>query len=94
MGVYRASFRVPRRLPEGRLLLRFAKVGDLVDVRLNGESVGVRAWPPYEVEVTGKLRRGKNEIEIRIANTLHNLFRRDRRPSGLLGSVQLMVAET
>lgn len=93
IGIYRSSFRAPKPLPEGRLLLRFAKVGDLVDVRLNGEAVGVRAWPPYEVEVTGKLRPGKNEIEIRIANTLHNLFRLDRRPSGLLGSVQLVAAK-
>jgi len=93
IGIYRASFRAPRRLPEGRLILRFAKVGDLVEVRLNGESVGVRAWPPYEVEVTGKVRPGRNDIELRIANTLHNLFRRDRRAAGLLGRVELLVAE-
>jgi len=93
VGIYRTTFKAPRRLPEGRLLLRFAKVGDLVEVRLNGESAGVRAWPPYDVEVTGRLRPGRNEIEVRIANTLHNLFRLDRRPSGLLGGVQLLAAE-
>jgi len=93
VGIYRASFEAPRKLPEGRLLLRFGKVGDLVEVKLNGESLRVLAWPPYHVDVTGKLRKGRNELELLIANTLHNLFRRDRRPSGLLTSVELAVAE-
>jgi hypothetical protein len=92
IGRYRASFVAPRQLPEGRLLLRFGRLAELVDVRLNGEAVGVRAWPPYDVEVTGKLRPGRNEVELHIANTLHNLFRRDARPSGLLQRVDLVVA--
>jgi hypothetical protein len=93
VGRYRATFHAPRRFPEGRLLLRFGLVAELVDVRLNGEAVGVRAWPPYDVEVTGKLRPGRNEVELHIANTLHNLFRRDARPSGLLQGVDLVVAQ-
>jgi hypothetical protein len=92
VGRYRATFRAPRPLSQGRLLLRFGRVGELVDVRLNGERVGVRAWPPYDVEVTGKLRAGRNEVELHIANTLHNLFRRDARPSGLLQGVELVLA--
>jgi hypothetical protein len=93
IGRYRASFVAPRQLPEGRLLLRFGRLAELVDVRLNGEAVGVRAWPPYDVEVTGKLRPGRNEVELHIANTMHNLFRRDARPSGLLQGVDLVVAQ-
>ncbi len=92
VGVYRTSFKVPRRVPDGRLLLRFSRVAELVEVRLNGEPVGVRAWPPYDVEVTGKLKPGKNEVEVRVANTLHNLFMKDRRASGLLGGVELVSA--
>lgn len=93
VGIYRGSFDLPQALPGGRLLLRFAEVGDLVEVVLNGEPVGVRAWPPYHLEVTDKVRPGLNRIELRIANTLQNLFRRDPRPSGLLGGAELVLAQ-
>lgn len=93
IGLYRGSFQLAKRPAGGRLLLRFARVGDLVEVRLNGKSVGTRAWPPYHLEVTAEVRRGRNDVELRIANTLHNLFRQEPRPSGLLGGVELLQAE-
>ncbi len=68
---------------------------DLGDVResakiiINGEIAVTRAWPPYRIKVRAPWRRGMNRIEIRVANTLSNLWDRTRRKSGMSGSVRI-----
>jgi hypothetical protein len=52
--------------------------------------VGVRPWEPYEVDATDAVRRGRNEIAIKVANTLENVIVMSPRPSGLLGEVLLI----
>ena len=52
---------------------------------MNGESAGVRLWPPYGVEITDHVRPGENVLELRVANTLVNLLEAVERPSGLTG---------
>jgi hypothetical protein len=46
-------------------------LGDLsvmAEVKLNGTSLGVLWRPPYRVNITGLLRAGENQLEIRVAN--------------------------
>jgi len=54
----------------------------LASVRVNGSEAGVAAWAPWEVDVTGLLRPGENEIEIGLTNTLRNLLGPHHRPAG------------
>ena len=68
-------------------VLRLGDVRELAEVFVNGRSAGAALWPPYEVPVV--LRAGRNEIRIRVVNTLHNAFVGEARPSGLFGPVRL-----
>lgn len=46
----------------------------LARVWINGESAGFISWEPFNVEVTGLLRRGRNIVEIELITTRRNLF--------------------
>ena len=71
-------------LPAGQraLLTLGALHACLADVRVNGAAAGAIAWPPYELDVTGLLRGGDNEIAIELTNTLRNLLGPHHRPAG------------
>jgi len=83
----------------GRVFLELPGCTDSVDVRINGDSAGVRCWPPYVVEITEQLRAGANTLEVRIANMLGNVILETyagaappRRPtSGLKAAPRLRV---
>ena len=49
-----------------RTWLDLGEVRELAEVVLNGTSLGVVWKPPFRLEVTGKLRAGRNEIQIRV----------------------------
>jgi hypothetical protein len=51
-------------------------------VRLNGSQAGTVAWPPHQVEVTGLLQPGPNQIEIELVGTLRNLLGPHHRAGG------------
>jgi len=63
---------------------------DALEVIVNGEQAGIRLWAPYDMEITGHLIPGENQIELRVANTLINLLEAVERPSGLCGAPRLV----
>jgi len=89
-----ATYRQEVRLPAAkgrRLSLRLERVADLADVWVNGKQAGVLAWEPFEADITDLVRRGANEIAIKVANSMQNLLVREPRPSGLLGPVKIIT---
>ena len=62
-------------VPQGRAWLSFPNVKDIAHVWINGKDCGIAWTAPYEVEITGALRKGKNTIEIEVVNTWHNALR-------------------
>lgn len=48
--------------------------GTLTEVRINDEKAGIIAWPPYELDITGAVVDGKNEIEVKVYGSLKNLL--------------------
>ena len=60
---------------------------DVLEVLVNGETVGVRLWPPYGLDVS--LRAG-DELELRVFNTPANLLDGEPRRSGLTGPPRLL----
>jgi len=48
--------------------------GACVAVHVNGKLAGVRGWAPYEVDITSKLTRGRNRIEVEICGSPRNLL--------------------
>ena len=62
-------------VPQGRAWLSFPNVKDIAHVWINGKDCGIAWTAPYEVEITGALKKGKNKIEIEVVNTWHNALR-------------------
>jgi hypothetical protein len=60
------------------LILDLGAVKDLSEVSLNGKPLGIRWKPPYQYDVTGVLRRGANQLEIKITNEWTNRLLGDR----------------
>ena len=46
----------------------------LCEVLVNGESAGLIAWQPLELDVSDKLKDGENEISLRFFGSLKNTF--------------------
>ena len=62
-------------VPQGRAWLSFPNVKDIAHVWINGKDCGIAWTAPYEVEITGALKKGKNTIAIEVVNTWHNALR-------------------
>ncbi|OQX85059.1 hypothetical protein B6D60_08470 [candidate division KSB1 bacterium 4484_87] len=75
-GVYRQSLDLPDSLfaTGKKLVLKINDVRDIAEVWCNGALVGVRCWQPFEFDVTRFVRKGKNEMEIRVTNTPANRY--------------------
>ncbi len=53
----------------------FNKKGvNVIKLRVNGRHVRTLLWAPYEIDISGYLTVGENEIEIEIMNNLRNLL--------------------
>lgn len=72
---YAATLRYrPPKTPR-RTVLSLGDVRDVARVSLNGHDLGTLWTAPYEVDVTGYLRKGKNTLEVEVVNTWHNALR-------------------
>lgn len=91
-GVYRVAFDVDQDYEEGRLYLEVPMRDDVLEAEINGQNAGVRLWDPYLFEITGFVHEGRNEVVLRVANTLANLLYGIARPSGLAGAPRLLAA--
>lgn len=70
---YRHVF--PIEEASGRYTVRLGRwFGTLAEVRVNGAEAGVIAWQPYELDVSKFLRKGRNEIEVRVHGSLKNVY--------------------
>lgn len=81
-ATYRKAFvsKVVRDSSRTRVYLDLGKVKNIAEVKLNGKDLGILWKPPFRVEVTGALRDGKNELEVRVTNLW---------PNRLIGDEQL-----
>jgi hypothetical protein len=73
---YTTTWKLKRRkVPKKRAWLSFPNVKDIAHVWINGKDCGIAWTNPYEVEITGALKKGRNKIEIEVVNTWHNALR-------------------
>jgi hypothetical protein len=75
------------------LFLDLGQVGDIAEVILNGQPVGVRAWAPYVWEISQICQAGDNRLEVWITNSMANRLEGRQCPSGLLGPVSLRLSK-
>lgn len=69
---HKTTFYVPEELSKKHIRLYFAAVNTDCDVFLNGEKVGENhiGYLPFEVDVTGKVKPGENELRVVVENRL------------------------
>ncbi len=60
--------------------LDLGEVKNLAEVTLNGKSLGVVWHAPYRVEVTGALKPGANQLEVKVVNAWVNRLIGDEQP--------------
>jgi hypothetical protein len=91
IGVYRQTVTLAKPTRKQQIILELDRPGDMAEILVNGKSAAVRAWEPFEADITDLVREGANRIEIRVANSLQNLFVMEPKPSGILGQVRLLA---
>jgi hypothetical protein len=77
---------------QSRIYLELGKVAVMAQVKLNGQDLGVLWKAPFCVDVTGVIRAGENELEIKVVNLWVNRMLgdeqlpedSDRNPDGTL----------
>jgi hypothetical protein len=73
---YTTKWKLKRgNVPKKRAWLSLPNVKDIAHVWINGKDCGIAWTAPYEVDITGALKKGKNTIEIEVVNTWHNALR-------------------
>jgi len=58
--------------PKGHIYLMLGEVANVATVRVNGIDCGTVWTAPYRADITHALKRGKNKLEIVVANTWNN----------------------
>jgi len=74
----------------GTAQLDLGEVGDAATVSVDGVVVGHALAAPYVVDL-GPLAPGARTLEVLVSNSAANYYEGDRRPSGLIGPVTLVV---
>ena len=90
-AVYSQTVEIPAFHDNQTVLLRTENAHDVVEFIVNGTSAGVRAWTPYELDITRLATPGPNHIELRVTNTSANALGLQPRPSGLLSGARLII---
>lgn len=79
---YASRFTLPKGAkPNGSLWIDLGKVGDLAEVRVNGQIAGTTWFPPYRIDISKLAKKGENEIEVKVANLWVNRLIGDQQHS-------------
>ncbi len=99
IGVYKQMISFDKEEAGRDITIDLGEVYVAAEVFINGRSAGVRVAAPYKFNISEYVKKGNNEIEIRVANTLaphYSLPKRALHPgpvkSGLIGPVSLRIS--
>lgn len=71
-ATYSNTFELNNTDPSKQAILEFEEIRDMAEIWLNGQRAGFVWAFPYQIDVTGMLRSGKNTIVIDVANGINN----------------------
>ncbi len=71
-AVYTNTFTAPRFHLGEQVFLQFDTLGDVARVRINGKEAGIVWCSPWQLDISPYLKKGKNHLEISVANSLMN----------------------
>jgi hypothetical protein len=80
-ATYTTSFTLPKKAKAGApLWLDLGKVGDVAEVRVNGQMAGTVWFAPNRVDIGKLVKNGANTLEVRVANLWVNRLIGDKQP--------------
>jgi hypothetical protein len=80
-ATYTARFAVPKNATKGApLWLDLGKIGDVAEVRVNGQMAGTVWLAPNRVEIGKLVKNGTNTLDVRVANLWVNRLIGDKQP--------------
>jgi len=82
--LYRTTTTLPAASAERCAVLDLQRIEGTARVSVNGKPVSRAVLPPFRVDLTGKLRRGSNTIEIELAPPLRNAMAAKQKADGLI----------
>ncbi|MES2898928.1 MAG: glycosyl hydrolase [Pseudomonadota bacterium] len=68
------------KVPSGMRAMLDSPIREAAEVYINGQRAGAVWHPPYELDITKRLRPGVNRIEVRVANLALNALAGQERP--------------
>jgi hypothetical protein len=81
VATYRREFTLPDGVKAGApLQLNLGQVGDLAEVRVNGQLIGTVWHAPYRIDIGRAVKPAVNHLEIRVANQWVNRLIGDAQP--------------
>ena len=95
--LYQKTIEWKSKISSDRIMLDLGSVVATCEIKVNGQSLGVRMSPPYSVDITSYLHQGENEIEVLVYSTLANHYQTQPTPyrgeptAGILGPVKIEV---
>jgi hypothetical protein len=79
--VYEQHLQMPKGQKAGApLLIDLGKVGDVAEVRVNGQSAGIAWKAPYRLDIGALMKKGDNDLEVRVADLWVNRLIGDAQP--------------
>jgi hypothetical protein len=82
VATYTTSFAMPKKAKRGApLWLDLGKVGDVAEVRVNGQMAGTIWFAPNRVDIGKLVKKGGNTLEVRVANLWVNRLIGDKQPA-------------
>jgi alpha-L-rhamnosidase len=81
VATYSREFELPAGVAAGQALkLDLGSVGDVAEVRVNGQMAGTAWHTPWQLDIGALTRAGRNTLEVRVANLWVNRLIGDAQP--------------
>ncbi len=77
---YRNSFDASSMTKGSRILLDLGEVKNLAEVSVNGKNLGILWKTPFKIDITDAVKKGKNQVEIKVTNLWVNRLIGDAQP--------------
>lgn len=71
-AVYTTTFTLSKKDRAAAYRLAFERIGSVAQVFVNGHEAGTAWCSPWQVDITPYIRKGRNRLEVRVANCLWN----------------------
>ena len=71
-AVAKTTFKIAKTNPKATCRLNLPLLNTAAEVIVNGQSAGIVWCSPYTIDITRLVKKGRNQLELRIANSLWN----------------------